>query len=260
MGDRRRPLRHGRRLRRRAQRVVDRRLGTRDRATGPGSPRRPSTRWRTAPTGGWRRERVLRQVETSLTRLGVERIDLYLTHEPDPDTPVEETFDTFATLARAWPDRRVGSEQRLRRRPPRVARARHARARAELVLAARPRRRGRGDPALRRARHRVPGVQPARRRLADRQVPPRRGRAGGLADDDAARAVPPPRGRPDLRRRSRRSSGRPRSAGSSPAALALAWALGHGRLPGRRPAPARAPRARARGARPSPCPRPSTRS
>ncbi len=48
---------------------------------------------------GLGRERVLRQVETSLTRLGVERIDLYLTHEPDPDTPVEETFGTFATLA-----------------------------------------------------------------------------------------------------------------------------------------------------------------
>ena len=47
---------------------------------------------------GLARERVLRQVETSLARLGVERIDLYLTHEPDPDTPVEETFDTFATL------------------------------------------------------------------------------------------------------------------------------------------------------------------
>jgi aryl-alcohol dehydrogenase-like predicted oxidoreductase len=48
---------------------------------------------------GLGRERVLRQVETSLTRLGVERIDLYLTHEPDPDTPVEETVGTFATLA-----------------------------------------------------------------------------------------------------------------------------------------------------------------
>jgi aryl-alcohol dehydrogenase-like predicted oxidoreductase len=48
---------------------------------------------------GLARERVLRQVETSLERLGVEHIDLYLTHEPDPDTPVEETFATFAVLA-----------------------------------------------------------------------------------------------------------------------------------------------------------------
>ena len=48
---------------------------------------------------GLARERVLRQVETSLERLGVERIGLYLTHAPDPDTPVEETFATFALLA-----------------------------------------------------------------------------------------------------------------------------------------------------------------
>jgi aryl-alcohol dehydrogenase-like predicted oxidoreductase len=48
---------------------------------------------------GLARERVLRQVETSLARLRIERIDLYLTHEPDPQTPVEETFATFTTLA-----------------------------------------------------------------------------------------------------------------------------------------------------------------
>jgi aryl-alcohol dehydrogenase-like predicted oxidoreductase len=48
---------------------------------------------------GLARERVLRQAETSLDRLGIDRIDLYLTHEPDPDTPVEETFATFAALA-----------------------------------------------------------------------------------------------------------------------------------------------------------------
>ena len=57
---------------------------------------------------GLARERVLRQVETSLERLGVERIDLYLTHEPDPDTPVEETFATFATLVERGADRRLG--------------------------------------------------------------------------------------------------------------------------------------------------------
>jgi aryl-alcohol dehydrogenase-like predicted oxidoreductase len=47
---------------------------------------------------GLARERVLRQVDTSLERLGVDRIDLYLTHAPDPNTPVEETFATFAAL------------------------------------------------------------------------------------------------------------------------------------------------------------------
>jgi aryl-alcohol dehydrogenase-like predicted oxidoreductase len=47
---------------------------------------------------GLARERVLRQVDTSLERLGVEQIDLYLTHAPDPDTPVAETFQTFQAL------------------------------------------------------------------------------------------------------------------------------------------------------------------
>jgi aryl-alcohol dehydrogenase-like predicted oxidoreductase len=47
---------------------------------------------------GLARERVLRQVDTSLERLGIVRIDLYLTHAPDPDTPVEETFTTFQAL------------------------------------------------------------------------------------------------------------------------------------------------------------------
>jgi aryl-alcohol dehydrogenase-like predicted oxidoreductase len=47
---------------------------------------------------GLARDRVLRQADTSLERLGLDRIDLYLTHEPDPDTPVEETFATFQAL------------------------------------------------------------------------------------------------------------------------------------------------------------------
>jgi aryl-alcohol dehydrogenase-like predicted oxidoreductase len=45
--------------------------------------------------------RIRRQVEGSLARLGVERIDLYLTHEPDPATPLEETLGALEELARA---------------------------------------------------------------------------------------------------------------------------------------------------------------
>jgi aryl-alcohol dehydrogenase-like predicted oxidoreductase len=45
--------------------------------------------------------RIRRQVEGSLARLGVERIDLYLAHEPDPATPLEETLGAFEELARA---------------------------------------------------------------------------------------------------------------------------------------------------------------
>jgi aryl-alcohol dehydrogenase-like predicted oxidoreductase len=43
-------------------------------------------------------DRVLRQIEASLARLGVDRVDLYLAHAPDPETPVEETMATFEEL------------------------------------------------------------------------------------------------------------------------------------------------------------------
>jgi aryl-alcohol dehydrogenase-like predicted oxidoreductase len=43
-------------------------------------------------------DRVRRQIEGSLERLGVDRIDLYLAHEPDPRTPVEATIDCFEQL------------------------------------------------------------------------------------------------------------------------------------------------------------------
>jgi aryl-alcohol dehydrogenase-like predicted oxidoreductase len=42
--------------------------------------------------------RIRRQVESSLERLGIDRIDLYLAHEPDPATPITETIATFQTL------------------------------------------------------------------------------------------------------------------------------------------------------------------
>jgi aryl-alcohol dehydrogenase-like predicted oxidoreductase len=49
---------------------------------------------------GLGRERILRQIEGSLDRLGVERVDLYLIHAPDPDTPLDETLSAFDELVR----------------------------------------------------------------------------------------------------------------------------------------------------------------
>jgi aryl-alcohol dehydrogenase-like predicted oxidoreductase len=45
--------------------------------------------------------RVKRQVESSLRRLGVERIDLYLTHAPDPEVPIAETAGALDELVAA---------------------------------------------------------------------------------------------------------------------------------------------------------------
>jgi aryl-alcohol dehydrogenase-like predicted oxidoreductase len=45
-------------------------------------------------------ERIRRQIEGSLGRLGVERVDLYLIHEPDPETPIGETLAALDGLVR----------------------------------------------------------------------------------------------------------------------------------------------------------------
>jgi aryl-alcohol dehydrogenase-like predicted oxidoreductase len=50
------------------------------------------------PTRGLAPDRVRRRVVRSLERLGVERIDLYLAHEPDPETPLSESVATFEEL------------------------------------------------------------------------------------------------------------------------------------------------------------------
>jgi aryl-alcohol dehydrogenase-like predicted oxidoreductase len=43
-------------------------------------------------------DRIRRQIEGSLARVGVDRIDLYLAHEPDPATPLADTIATFEAL------------------------------------------------------------------------------------------------------------------------------------------------------------------
>jgi aryl-alcohol dehydrogenase-like predicted oxidoreductase len=47
---------------------------------------------------GLARTRISRQIESSLDRLGVDAVDLYLAHEFDPDIPVEETVAIFDGL------------------------------------------------------------------------------------------------------------------------------------------------------------------
>src|SRR5499433_2828468 len=44
---------------------------------------------------GLRPERIARQLHTSLDRLGVDHVELYLAHEFDPDVPLSETIGAF---------------------------------------------------------------------------------------------------------------------------------------------------------------------
>jgi aryl-alcohol dehydrogenase-like predicted oxidoreductase len=50
---------------------------------------------------GLSRARVARQIETSLERLGLDRIPLYMTHDWDVQTPIEETLGALDGLVRA---------------------------------------------------------------------------------------------------------------------------------------------------------------
>jgi aryl-alcohol dehydrogenase-like predicted oxidoreductase len=49
---------------------------------------------------GLSRARMTRQLESSLDRLRVDAVDVYLAHSPDPDTPLEELVGTFEGLRR----------------------------------------------------------------------------------------------------------------------------------------------------------------
>ncbi|MEU8376829.1 aldo/keto reductase [Micromonospora sp. NPDC048894] len=55
------------------------------------------------------RRYVVRAVEASLRRLGTDHIDLYQLHEPDPDTPIDETLAALDDLVRAGKVRYLGN-------------------------------------------------------------------------------------------------------------------------------------------------------
>jgi aryl-alcohol dehydrogenase-like predicted oxidoreductase len=58
---------------------------------------------------GLRRDRILRQIDGSLARLGVDRVELYMIHEPDGETPLDETLDALDSLVRAGKVGAVGA-------------------------------------------------------------------------------------------------------------------------------------------------------
>jgi aryl-alcohol dehydrogenase-like predicted oxidoreductase len=49
---------------------------------------------------GLSRRHILQQVDESLARLQTDRLDLYLIHEPDPETPLDETLAALDDLVR----------------------------------------------------------------------------------------------------------------------------------------------------------------
>ena len=63
---------------------------------------------------GLSRKHIMEQCERSLRRLGVDYVDLYQCHRPDPETPIEETlraFDDLVTPGQGALLRRVGVDR-----------------------------------------------------------------------------------------------------------------------------------------------------
>ena len=57
---------------------------------------------------GLSRRHIIRQVETSLRRLNTDDIDLDYAHDPDPDTPLDQTGPAYDDLIRQGKIRYVG--------------------------------------------------------------------------------------------------------------------------------------------------------
>src|ERR1700726_3865219 len=57
---------------------------------------------------GLSRKHILKAADDSLRRLGTDYIDLYQTHSPDPDTPLDETLWALDDLVRSGKVRYVG--------------------------------------------------------------------------------------------------------------------------------------------------------
>jgi aryl-alcohol dehydrogenase-like predicted oxidoreductase len=54
-------------------------------------------------------ERIRRELDGSLARLRADKVDMYLTHEPDEETPIAETLGALDEAARAGKARAIGA-------------------------------------------------------------------------------------------------------------------------------------------------------
>src|SRR5688572_30581319 len=58
---------------------------------------------------GLSRKAIMEQIDPSLSRLGVEYVDLYQIHRFDPDTPVEETMEALHDVVKSGKARYIGA-------------------------------------------------------------------------------------------------------------------------------------------------------
>jgi aryl-alcohol dehydrogenase-like predicted oxidoreductase len=60
-------------------------------------------------SGGLSRKTILAQIDASLTRLGMDYVDVYQIHRFDPDTPLEETLQALDEVVKAGKARYLGA-------------------------------------------------------------------------------------------------------------------------------------------------------
>ncbi len=155
---------------------------------------------------GLSRSRILRQIDTSLERLGLERVPLYMAHAWDPDTRLEETVLALDELVRDGKVGAVGGSNFTGRQLAEAVEISGLEGLARLEWAQNPYSlldRDAEESVLPVCREHGLGFAPFRtsmRRLAHRQVRARARTASGIAHGDPARAVPPSRRGPRLRR------------------------------------------------------------
>ena len=150
---------------------------------------------------GLSRRHILRQIEASLARLQTDRLDMYLIHEPDPETPLEETLQALDDLVRAGKVLYIGASNieawRLARAlvDQRRAQAGPLRLGAELLQPARPDAGARDLAALRRQGVGFTAFSPLAGGWLTGKYQTRRDVSRRITDDAAAGAVPPSRTR-----------------------------------------------------------------
>jgi len=59
--------------------------------------------------GGLSRKHVMAAIDASLTRLGMDHVDLYQIHRWDPETPIEETLEALHDVVKAGKARYIGA-------------------------------------------------------------------------------------------------------------------------------------------------------
>jgi 1-deoxyxylulose-5-phosphate synthase len=59
--------------------------------------------------GGLSRKAILSEIDASLTRLGMDHVDLYQIHRADPNTPVQETMEALHDVVKAGKARYLGA-------------------------------------------------------------------------------------------------------------------------------------------------------